>query len=73
MLAEGRYKYVRNLIEDEIEELYDLDRDPEELENLALQSSHSNRLKSYRARTVKELHRTQAPFWANMPKSSTMR
>ncbi len=73
MLAEGRYKYVRNLIEDEIEELYDLDRDPEELENLALQLSHSNRLKFYRARTVKELHRTQAPFWANMPRSSTMR
>ena len=37
MLAEGQFKYVRNLIAGEVEELYDLKRDPEELKNLALQ------------------------------------
>ena len=73
MLADGRYKYVRNLIEGEMEELYDLDRDPEELMNLALQPRHTKHLKIYRAKAVEELHRTQAPFWANIPKPYTIK
>ena len=41
MVAEGRYKYIRNLIKGEMEELYDLQRDPEELVNLALKPSQA--------------------------------
>ena len=73
MIAEGRYKYVRNFIEGEVEELYDLDRDPEELKNLALQPRHTKRLKIYRGKAVDELRRTQAPFLANMPRPSTLK
>ena len=43
MLREGQYKYVRALIADEIEELYDLSQDPEELINLAVQPEHTKR------------------------------
>ena len=34
-LAKGRYKYIRTLVEGEIEELYDLEKDPLEKENLS--------------------------------------
>ena len=73
MIAEGRYKYVRNFIEGEVEELYDLERDPEELKNLTLQPRHAKRLKAYRQKAIEELSRTQAPFLANMPRPSTLK
>ena len=73
MLAEGQFKYVRNLIAGEVEELYDLKRDPEELKNLALQPRHAKRLKAYRQKAVEELRRTQAPFAASMPRPSTLK
>ena len=73
MIAEGRYKYIRNLIKDEMEELYDLQNDPQELVNLALKPDHAKRLKSYRRKAIKELRRTQAPFVGNMPRPSTLK
>ena len=73
MLAEGRYKYIRNLIKGEMEELYDLDRDPEELTNLALDPLHAKRLVTFRKKAITELHRTKAPFAANQPRPSTLR
>ena len=73
MLAEGRYKYIRNLIKGEMEELYDLDRDPEELTNLALDPLHAKRLVTFRKKAITELHRTKAPFAANMPSPSTLK
>ncbi len=72
MLAEGRYKYIRTLIEDEPEELYDIKRDPEELNNLALSKKHQTRLKKLRNATIKELKRTQAGFASKpLPSPST--
>ena len=50
------------LEEGEIEELYDLTADPEELENLALKPRHGARLKMFREETLKELRRTDARF-----------
>jgi arylsulfatase A-like enzyme len=73
MVAEGRYKYIRNLIKGEMEELYDLQRDPQELVNLALKPGYAKRLKSYRRKAIKELRRTQAPFVGNMPRPSTLK
>ena len=62
MLAKDGFKYIRNLEEGEIEELYDLTADPEELENLALKPRHGARLKMFREETLKELRRTDAGF-----------
>src|SRR5262249_14846208 len=33
-LRQGKYKYIRTLVADQIEELYDLEADPQELKNL---------------------------------------
>ncbi|MGB0579561.1 MAG: sulfatase-like hydrolase/transferase [Limisphaerales bacterium] len=70
-LHDGRYKYVRSMVENEIEELYDLQSDPEELNNLALAAAHGNRLKQMRAGTLAELKRTDAGFADKMPPVKT--
>ena len=72
MIAEGRFKYVRNLIEGEMEELYDLKGDPEELDNLALQADFKGTLAQYRQMAIRELKRTKAPFTGNLPRPSTL-
>ena len=59
-LCQGRYKYIRTLMEGEIEELYDLKDDPDELTNLALTPQHSALLERLRQATLDELHRTGA-------------
>jgi len=66
MLRDGKYKYIRPLIDD-IEELYDLDADPDELVNLAIQAEHRETLERMRASAVGELRRTKAGFVDNMP------
>jgi len=66
-LRRGRYKYIRTLVEDEIEELYDLEADPEELENLALDPAHRRVLVDFRTRLSAELRRTGARFADRLP------
>ena len=71
MISQGHYKYVRNLIEGEVEELYDLRTDPDELTNLAFTDKHLPRLRQMRAAAVAELKRTDAPFVDSLPSFST--
>lgn len=66
-LRQGAFKYIRTLEEGEIEELYDLDKDPEELTNLALDPKHAERLAQFRAATIAELRRTKAPMADRLP------
>ncbi|MBL8792308.1 MAG: sulfatase-like hydrolase/transferase [Planctomycetia bacterium] len=66
-LTVGRQKYIRTLEEGEIEELYDLEKDPEELTNLALDPKWAERLQQLREQTVAELKRTKAPFVGKLP------
>jgi arylsulfatase A-like enzyme len=70
-LRHGSAKYIRALVDNEIEELYDLDRDPEELANLALRPEHQRELQRLRALTVAELRRTSAGFVDRMPVPKT--
>ena len=68
MFREGRFKYVRPLIEDELEELYDLQKDPEELNNLAAKPEYRETLTKLRAGAIAELRRTGAGFVDGMPR-----
>ena len=67
MLRDGSFKYVRPLIEGDLEELYDLEEDPDELRNLAIQPAFQEKLKSLRAAAIAELRRTGAGFVDVMP------
>lgn len=69
----GKTKYIRTLVENEIEELYDLEKDPEELVNLALRPEHRATLTRMRELTVAELRRTGAGFVDRMPLPKTAR
>ena len=66
MLREGKYKYIRPLIED-LEELYDLKADPDELDNLAVKPEHQATLKRLRATAIAELRKDNAGFVDSMP------
>ncbi|MBP88148.1 MAG: sulfatase [Planctomycetaceae bacterium] len=67
MLRKERWKYVRALIPDAMEELYDLDEDPEELTNLAMQTASQGTLRELRQAAIEELQRNSAPFANNLP------
>jgi arylsulfatase A-like enzyme len=66
MIRERRYKYVRPLIHD-LEELYDMQQDPEELNNLAVKPEHRKTLMRLRALAIAELRRSKAGFVDRMP------
>tara|TARA_B110000495_G_scaffold137570_1_gene120630 strand:+ start:373 stop:1935 length:1563 start_codon:yes stop_codon:yes gene_type:complete len=66
-LRTDRYKYIRNLLPGEVEELYDMKNDPEELVNLATGEKHLSLLRKLRIKTVKELDRTDCSFAHKMP------
>jgi arylsulfatase A-like enzyme len=66
MLREKNIKYVRPLIND-LEELYDLRQDPEELNNLAVRQEHQATLRRFREAAIAELRRTKAGFVERMP------
>ncbi len=70
-LRQGRHKYIRTLVEDEIEELYDLEADPDESRNLALDPSFRETLARHRESFLAELRRTNAGLVGNLPKPRT--
>ena len=70
-LTQGRYKYIRNLQPGEIEELYHLGDDPQELRNLALEPRHAARLSRFRRQMLAELKRTDCGFADRLPAVGT--
>lgn len=71
-LIEGKYKYIRTLVDNEIEELYNLETDPEELTNLALSPGYKELLEDMRQKMIDELIRTDAKFVDKLPVIKTM-
>ena len=71
MLSKGRYKYIRNLVEGETEELYDIVTDPNELVNKAHTPELKKTLEKFRTETLAELRRTSAGFIDNLPAVAT--
>jgi arylsulfatase A-like enzyme len=66
-LRKGRHKYIRTLVADELEELYDLQEDPQELKNLALEPEYADTVARMRQATVAELRRTEAGMTDKLP------
>ena len=71
MLRDGKYKYIRTLEAGEMEELYDVEADPEELSNLAVGMKNAPVLKRMREAAVKELKRTGAKMADKLPPVKT--
>ena len=67
MLRSEDNKYVRPFVAGELEELYDLRQDPEELDNLAARPEHRKRLMQLRAAAIAELRRNGAGFVDVLP------
>jgi arylsulfatase A-like enzyme len=67
MLRQGKYKYVRYIYKDYIEELYDLENDPEELVNLAVRNDHRDRLYHMRTQLLTEFKKRGAEFLDLLP------
>ncbi|MDF1812685.1 MAG: sulfatase-like hydrolase/transferase [Verrucomicrobiales bacterium] len=66
-LVVGEWKYIRTLVPGEPEELYHIGNDPDELDNLALNSEHRSRVLEMRAATIRELRRTGAEMVDTLP------
>lgn len=73
LLRSGRYKYIRTFVAGEMEEIYDLQEDPEELNNLALQGESRELLLRLRATAIAELQRTDAKFVDSLPPTAAMK
>jgi arylsulfatase A-like enzyme len=63
----GNLKYIRTLVEGEVEELYDLTTDPDELTNLAYDPKHKDAVARMRDALAAELKRTKCPFADKLP------
>jgi len=68
----GDYKYITTLVPDEIEELYNIEEDPRELKNLALDSDNYKLMDQMRSMMLEELRRTNAGLVENLPVSRRM-
>jgi hypothetical protein len=67
-LRQGKYKYVRTLVDGEVEELYDLAADPDELTNLAYEAKFKATAERLRRALSAELKRTGCGFADRLPR-----
>ena len=67
MLRDGKFKYIRHMQEDTIEELYDLEADPEELTNLSVNPEYGSILRSLRRKAADEVWKKDGEFVYYLP------
>lgn len=67
MMRDGRYKYVRYMKTDCLEELYDLKNDPEELVNLAVNPEYREMLSLLREKALVEFKNKGGDFVDHLP------
>ena len=67
MMRSKQYKYIRAFKDDCIEELYDLEQDPDELNNLAVDSEYHKLLKKLRKKAIKEFRKKDGSFVDYLP------
>jgi len=67
MMREGKYKYIRYMRKDCIEELYDLEKDPDELTNLAVNPDYLEKLLELRKQTEEEFRKGDGEFMDYLP------
>jgi len=72
MLRQGKYKYIRYIWPDYLEELYDLENDPDELKNLAVKKDHHSLLAELRVETKKAFKAKGASFIDLLPEPRIM-
>ena len=65
-------KSAKTLIAGELEELYNLKEDPEELINLARNPAYRRKVLELREKTIAELKRTDAGMVDDLPKPATL-
>jgi arylsulfatase A-like enzyme len=67
MMRDGKYKYIRHMKKDTIEELYDLDKDGKELNNLAVNPGYTYLLKKLREKATVEIRKKNGEFIDYLP------
>ena len=67
MMRDGKYKYIRHMKDDTIEELYDLDKDGKELNNLAVDPEYASLLKKLRKKAAVEIRKKDGEFIDYLP------
>ncbi|MBT3194557.1 MAG: sulfatase-like hydrolase/transferase [Verrucomicrobia bacterium] len=72
MMRDGKYKYIRHFKDNVIEEFYDLERDPDELNNLAVNPEYTAKLAELRDRAVEEFRKKDGDFVDHLPEPRGM-
>ncbi len=73
MMRDGKYKYIRHMQKDTIEELYDLDKDAQEFNNLAVNPEYNSLLKKLRKKAADEIRKKDGEFVDYLPKPKDRR
>ena len=67
MMRDEKYKYIRHFKDNVIEELYDLEKDPNELNNLAVNPEYHTKLTHLRRNAVEEFRKKDGGFVDHLP------
>ncbi len=67
MMRDGKYKYIRHMQKDTIEELYDLNKDARELNNLAVDPDYRPLLMELREKAAIEIRKKNGEFIDYLP------